>query len=102
MMLPTHALGTCGIQPPEELQGQAPAMASTYLLSRRPQTQKVRQYEITKKQLSKELNKNTQKQLIEDETDNLHEREFRVNTVNMIQDIGVKNAGTDQEVIRNI
>ena len=50
--------------------------------------QKRRHYETSKKQLSKKQDKHTQKPLHDEEIGNLPEREFRVMTVKVIQDLG--------------
>ena len=58
-------------------------------LSRSPQTQKVRQYETTKKYVSeKGQDKNKQKKVNEKEIGNAPEKEFRVVIGKMIQDLG--------------
>ena len=50
--------------------------------------QKSRHYEMSKKQLSKEQDKNIQKPLDDEETGNLSEKELRMMIVKMIQDLG--------------
>ena len=49
----------------------------------------------------KEQDKTPEKQLNEVEIGNLQEKEFRIMIVKMIQDLGKKNGGKDQEDARN-
>ena len=50
----------------------------------------------------KEQEKTPEKQLNEVEIGNLPEKEFRIMIVKMIQDLGKKNGGKDQEYARNV
>ena len=50
----------------------------------------------------KEQDKTPEQQLSEVEIGNLPEKEFRVTIVKMIQDLRIKNEGTDRDDTRNV